>query len=441
MALTDNELILLDNLIYFDGTYTEGDSVEQIIEKIAERIQSDPEAEYASMSGSEWMDIISAVQENEKLKTYKVTNIVTPSDDIATGTAACFVDDIENPSDVNVIFKGSQNAYEWKDNGEGIYLIESDSQMAVAKYVNGLPSKYGNNITVSGHSKGGNKAQYVTIATDRVGRCVSEDGQGFSSEFCEKYAKQIEEKKNRIKNYCAESDFVNILGKNIAGETIFIKTDIQEKPWHYHKPNILLNEDGGFNDRGEQTEFIQDLQEYIQYMIDEVPEPQRSYVIDGLTGWMIAISYSESDNVSLNNRIIAGLTAAGYWGVWMLEKKEWFRDAQECLSKFIKGMTILVTPSSWFDMTRFSVDIDSLDVCVEHIKNYKTRLEDINEQLLETKRGLKGITYGSIRRSMDIQALSIQEEAKCCECIIKALLRVKSNYETTERRISGLFEM
>ena len=99
--------------------------------------------------------------------------------------AACFVDDVNNPKDVNIVFRGTGNAYEWRDNGKGGYVSETEQQLRAAKYVEDLPSEWGDAMTVTGHSKGGNKAQFVTIATNRIAKCVSYDGQGFSKEFLE----------------------------------------------------------------------------------------------------------------------------------------------------------------------------------------------------------------------------------------------------------------
>lgn len=113
MALSDNELILLDNLIYYPDVFVEGDSVAQILDKITYQVNENPELKPADMSADEWMDIVSAIQSNDKLLNYKVTNINTPSKDMNTGTVACFVDDVNHPSDVNVVFKGTQNGYEW----------------------------------------------------------------------------------------------------------------------------------------------------------------------------------------------------------------------------------------------------------------------------------------------------------------------------------------
>lgn len=70
---------------------------------------------------------------------------------------------------------------------------------------------------MAGHSKGGNKAQYVTVLSDKVDRCISMDGQGFSQEFIDKYYAEIQKKGHCIKNYYLEGDFVSILMFSVPG--------------------------------------------------------------------------------------------------------------------------------------------------------------------------------------------------------------------------------
>ena len=48
--------------------------------------------------------------------------------------------------------------------------------------------------------KGGNKAQYVGILSDKVDRVLSLDGQGFSKEFVEKYQDLIDKNRHKIRN-------------------------------------------------------------------------------------------------------------------------------------------------------------------------------------------------------------------------------------------------
>lgn len=63
---------------------------------------------------------------------------------------------------------------------EQIMLLEQPTYLIykVAEAADVVLESY-DSITVTGHSKGGNKAQYVTVLSDKVDRCISMDGQGF----------------------------------------------------------------------------------------------------------------------------------------------------------------------------------------------------------------------------------------------------------------------
>jgi hypothetical protein len=302
MGLSNAQLLMLDTLIYADYV-----SDGLTVEKIAEKIERDNyNIETCEMSSSEWKTLVESIKNEPDLLNYKVTNYVN---DESTGMrAACFVDDISNPTDVNVVFRGTSGNYEWHDNGEGGYLSDTDQQQKAADYVNTLPENYGNDMTVTGHSKGGNKAQYVTIATDRIGKCISYDGQGFSEEFLEKYKNEIAEKSNRIVSIAASNDFVNCLLYSIAGTTIYIETEAQDKFKYNHKPNILLDEDGNLRQQTEQSVLSKLINEYTTYIISNVEEPERSFTIDG----MIALLESGEDRESLFQRIYAGENALSH---------------------------------------------------------------------------------------------------------------------------------
>lgn len=113
-----------------------------------------------------------------------------------------------------VIFKGTTKGFEWGDNVEGINQADTQSQIEEAAFIDEIDS---NNITVVGHSKGGNKAMYCAIVSDNVTRCVSMDGQGFSDEFITKYQYKIIAKSKNIKNISYSSDYVHALMRQIPG--------------------------------------------------------------------------------------------------------------------------------------------------------------------------------------------------------------------------------
>lgn len=305
MALSNSQLLMLDNLIYTDYC-DNGDTVRQIINEMKRDLDNGKSIEGCMMTNDEWREIIAAVEGEPSLLDYTVQSY---ENNIDTGMrAACFVDDVNQPTDVNVVFRGTSGDYEWHDNGEGGYLADTDQQKAAANYVNNLPEEYGNGITVTGHSKGGNKAQYVTIVTDRIARCVSYDGQGFSEEFLEKYGDRIAERADRIESISAADDYVNCLLYSIAGIKTYVLTEKQDDFLHYHKLNILLDENGDLRPAGEQSPLSQFINEYTTYIISNVPEPQRSVTIDGL----IALLEEGEDKETIWQIIYAGGTAISY---------------------------------------------------------------------------------------------------------------------------------
>ncbi len=436
MALSDHELILLNNIIYFPDVFREGDSVAQILVKIIYQIEKNPDLKYAKMSAAEWMNLVSVIQNNPRLSSYNVTNITTPSPNQNIGTIACFVESLSHPMDVNVVFKGTQNGYEWDDNGEGAYLLESDCQKAAADYINLLPEQYGNHLTVCGHSKGGNKAQYVTITTNRVARCVAEDGQGFSNEFCRKYASVIPVRQNKIKNYCAENDFVNVIATSIAGESIYIKTEYQINPLLYHKPNLILEKNGELRPAGKQALWTKALHSYLQEIFDDMPEPQRSYVIDGVMG----LVEGKASEESMYNRMYSVWTASRYWLAWMTEHTQWFGAASQFLAKLLRDSTKLFSPSAYYDLNWFSIDLDQMAIIQENMQNHKITLEAMANQIQTIKAELHGISYSQIRVSLEVLSLQILERAKAFEQIAKAMERICRDYRENEKHVKSLFE-
>lgn len=135
-------------------------------------------------------------------------------------TAACV---FETPSgDIYVSYRGTGDGG-WIDNGQGVTAESTQQQEEAARYFDDMAERYGwtraENIIVTGHSKGGNKAQYVTMMAENgelIDCCYSMDGQGFSDDairsFQEKYGEQgyqeILEKMYAINGY---NDYVSPL--------------------------------------------------------------------------------------------------------------------------------------------------------------------------------------------------------------------------------------
>lgn len=201
-------------------------------------------------------------------------------------TACSFVD----PAGVvSVAFRGTGDG-EWIDNGEGLSgVAEENTYLTYGKdgeiaEQNRVPFDYATDqqvqalnwfykivsknawdkhtpIIVSGHSKGGNKAQFISIHTDLVSRCYSFNGQGFSPEalsaFKLRFPSSFSERAQRIFSFCAENDYVNVLGLSLVPkEQVFY---LRSFPG-LHPLEALLDEQAVLRPQGAQGE----LSRYIQ---------------------------------------------------------------------------------------------------------------------------------------------------------------------------------
>ena len=132
-----------------------------------------------------------------------------------------------------VVMEGTTGGVEWRDNFAGGCKTDQADGVSTKEQVDTLDWFQNNpqvqdildgcdKITVSGHSKGGNRAKYLALFDERIDECISFDGQGFSDEFVQKYAELIQQRQGKVTNYNHQGDYVNILLNDI-GENHYIK--------------------------------------------------------------------------------------------------------------------------------------------------------------------------------------------------------------------------
>ena len=196
-----------------------------------------------------------------------------------------------------VAFRGTGEG-RWPDNGDGMIKPSTEMQEAAQKYFDEMAAKYfveadaeGKRIIVTGHSKGGNEAQYVYMTSEYeylIDNCYNYDGQGFSDiarkNFEEKYGPDYEEKLSRMYSICGENDYVHDLGYVIVPEenTYFVGTS-GEGFVSYHLLEAMLSEEGEYNglhwtvvdgqivngEQGEVGKFAKKLSEIMMELDDE----------------------------------------------------------------------------------------------------------------------------------------------------------------------------
>lgn len=116
----------------------------------------------------------------------------------------------------------------------------------------------GNGAYVSGHSQGGNNAQFVTMRSaygDQIKQCISLDGPGFSNRFVEDtkdmYGEEyFESQRQKIYGYHGKSDFVSPLGQQDIipdGHTRYLDYGNADSIVNYHTVQGLFEVDADGN--------------------------------------------------------------------------------------------------------------------------------------------------------------------------------------------------
>lgn len=248
MALTNEQLILLDNLIYLDDTVasydTDSVTVSVVVNSLLEKSKKDFENAVTDeqffycddmvngMTTYQWENVLNAIAADETLMNMKITNIKDDNayngNKEATGfRAACFT----NGEDTAVIYRGTVGSFQWDDNGEGGTLPTTTSQKQAYQYL--LELQYNNEIKdnsiyVSGHSKGGNMAQFASLIADKntdlnIERCLSFNGQGFSQQTLDFFYENgflTDEAIEKMYKIASENDVVNSLFNSISNDNV-----------------------------------------------------------------------------------------------------------------------------------------------------------------------------------------------------------------------------
>ena len=209
-----------------------------------------------------------------------------------------------------VAFRGTTTGAEWYDNFAAANLADSAHQTAAAAYLEGLDLSGYETVTVTGHSKGGNKAMYCAVGDDAVDRCVSFDGQGFSDAFMEKYAYRIAERWDRIENHCAGGDYINILLNGIGNSVYYETYNPSGNFFLNHDLTAMCDEEGNMHPGAQEPE-LERLDAFINSFFRSLSEDQKEATLD-LLGRMLALVLKGDTAVAGASDLLALLNQRQY---------------------------------------------------------------------------------------------------------------------------------
>lgn len=311
-SLSIEEIVLINNLLYCEnlggpkGTFlsisqenrTIGDFIDGVLHNAA---KIDNDTEYSTgVTGAEYKQIMWAIRPNEHLKSLIILQVHYESEGAGGGRSALLFDPSAN--EAIVAFKGTQSDAEWIDNVSGLYQVPTEFQLNALSWFQSLDLEGYDTITVTGHSKGGNKAKFITIMDDRVNNCYSFDGQGFSDEFIRKYSAQIIKNQSKILNIIEESDFVNILLNDVGKRQFFLGTNFGRLGFaenHCANAIVFYDEIGGMNvwEAPGQDKKMSDLDKMLNSFIRSIKMSTKESVANMLGSVIVKAKSGDTDEI------------------------------------------------------------------------------------------------------------------------------------------------
>ena len=259
------------------------------------------------MNGFDWKNLIMAIRKNPELcKAYISEAHLDDAYGAGGGISVVFLN--REDREAVVAFRGTANE-EWYDDFVGANQVDSLQQINALEWYKRAYFRHDlqlYTVTVTGHSKGGNKAKYITVLNDTPDRCVSFDGQGFSDKFFEFYKKRIQKRQSVIENHNIDYDYVNILMNDIGSRTYYFGYDYGASGFaESHSPNTFFDfgENGSYkmrvNPNGQSPE-MQILDQFINSMIRSGVSDKERDETDMLVGQLAqrAFQMEKDDSVS-----------------------------------------------------------------------------------------------------------------------------------------------
>ena len=368
--LDSNQVLLLNNLMYLnpsEGPYTSitdcrGMTVEQYVDaqlasldKAEETMKNTPFGKILDFGLSEqqqrYRSILQAVRNDPQLSSMKIAACKTESSDNGGGSSAMFVN--QDSKEAVVAYRGTA-LEEWKDNFLGGTATDRPDGVST-KYQEVALKTYqeyrdqvgdGYTMTVTGHSKGGNKAKYITLLDDSVDRCLSYDGQGFSDEFMGKYKDQIIRNQSKIANHNVNDDFVNLL-LNDVGSTTFYKNNKSQGDLasnHYPDAYFRFGKDGKYEvNETERSPETAELDAFLNSALRSMTPENRKKTM-ALFGDMISYAFhqnSQNKKIDVNElkKILfsnGNLDSTAYFLAYLMKYEKEHPEFGKALSSYLE---------------------------------------------------------------------------------------------------------
>ena len=272
MGMEIDTCLVLDTYMYLNCQRIDDG---EILEDILSTLLTDPDYGGGGKYYPEYHILEQAVEADPSLGQLRIGN-QSHIMGYDTGTNACTFTTPDGDT-TYIAFRGTSDG-EWLDNGIGMTQTSTIQQERAVEYFDQVVENNqfteSQNLILTGHSKGGNKVQFITMDSEHAGlidTCYAVDGQGFSELAIEKWQSQYsseeyQQRIDKIYGINGENDYISVLGHSIIRQDHISYMATEVKPGDfagYHDIKYLFatvkeNADGTsmMNWQGKMTGYV-----------------------------------------------------------------------------------------------------------------------------------------------------------------------------------------
>lgn len=211
MSYTDSQMRVATQIAYMDIDMDVRDDRPLTVGQLLE-MQKKSSDESVRRQAESLQEFIASTPGCEDCEDWIIRDV--QNDQHGSGMYACMID--TQDGDALIAFRGSESdtveniVKDWIVSDVGLVNCENTpQQIAAEQYVEELYEEYGNQYNgfgLTGHSLGGNLAEHATITApegmrDKIIRCVSMDGPGYSQAYIDAHWEEIQAMKGKIVHY------------------------------------------------------------------------------------------------------------------------------------------------------------------------------------------------------------------------------------------------
>lgn len=436
MAYTDKQMRAFSQIAYADFT----EAYNFLTSSTKRDSFTIEELEIAARAINKDVDLsmLYCVTEEEK-RTWKISAVHDTNPQ--NGFCGCIIETA--PGEATLAFRGSEGM----DNAEGgihdwgasdfglLNSVQTRQQKEVDRFlkkykeqINGYDS-----ITLTGHSLGGNLAEYATLVShkygfdDKVDRCVSLDGPGFSNEFLTAHMLDIARMNGKITHYrwspvgslLFDLPGVNYIVTGVSNDANE-KDDEEYECFTRHDTKYMEFDENGNLVRGEKDDVAKALSAFSKY-VDAVPGslPFNIDLILSPVLTIISVIYGNKEGI-----------------------EKFFNDFAQAAKTTYKNIVKAFNKIFSLGLEYFRVDTGLLNSDVNEIRNYINTVRNNVSEMFSSVQQLSGMWTGPANKAFTDKLAEEKQEIddflSVIEGYVNRLENAAGKYSSCESRAREL---